>query len=230
MSGSKDCTIRIWEAGTGEPVSDPLKGHTDEVLSVAYSPDGQHIISGSPDRTIRIWEAGTGAPVSNPLEGHTDAVNSVAYSPDAQHIISGSDDRIIIRTWDAEAHTAAGKPLGEHTHSVQSIEYSSDRKHIVSGSYDNTARVLGAFPYAYIRPSSRNSTHPCFCAKPDKDGWVKDPEGGLLYWVPHECRKSVHSLAVMTIPLTSRTGTVSLAFDDFAFGISWSQIFKSAPF
>src|SRR5258706_235331 len=105
-----------------------------------------------------------------------------------------------------------------------------DGKHIVSGFYDNTTHVLDPFPYAYIRPSSCNPTHPNFCAKPDKDGWVKDSEGGLLYWVPHECRISVHSPAVMTIPLTSCKGTVSLDFDDFAFGTSWSQIFKSAPF
>ena len=70
--------------------------------------------------------------------------------------------------------------------------------------------------------------HPSFCAKPDKDGWVKDSEGGLLYWVPHECRMSVHSPAIMTIPRTSRKGTVSLDFDDFAFGTSWSQIFKGS--
>ncbi len=63
-----------------------------------------------------------------------------------------------------------------------------------------------------------------------KDGWVKDSEGGLLYWVPHEYRKRVHSPAVMTIPRTSRRGTVTLDFDDFAFGTSWSQIFKSATF
>ena len=71
--------------------------------------------------------------------------------------------------------------------------------------------------------------HLSFCAKPDKDGWVKDSDGGLLYWVPHDCRVSVHSPAVMTIPLSSRNRSVSLDFADFAFGTSWSQIFKSVP-
>ena len=189
--------------------------------SVVYSPDGQHIISGSEDRTIRIWDAETGAPVGDPLEGHTDSVWSVAYSPDGQHIVSGSDDSTI-RTWDAEAHTAASKPLGKHPHSVQSIAYPSDGKHIVSGSYDDPTRVLDAFPYPSIRPTSRNPMHSSFCAKPDKDGWVKDSEGGLLYWVPHDYRRRLHSPAIMTIPLTSRKGTVSLDFDDIAFGTSWS--------
>ena len=213
---------------SGASVGDPLEGHTFSVLSVAYSPDGRHIISGSSDHTIRIWDAKTGAPVGDPLKGHTSLVLSVAYSPDGRHIISGSYDHTI-RIWDAEADTAAGKPLVEHTYSVQSIAYSSDGKHIVSGSSGDTTRVLDAFPYAPIPPSSCNPIHLNFCAKPDKDGWVKDSEGGLLYWVPHDCRAGLHSPAVLTIPLTSRNRSVSLDFDDFAFGTSWSQIYNSAP-
>jgi WD40 repeat protein len=84
------------------------------VNSVAYSPDGRHIISGSFDKTIRIWDAETGAAVGKPLEGHTDWVNSVAYSPDGRHIISGSYDKTI-RIWDAETGAAVGKPLEGHT-------------------------------------------------------------------------------------------------------------------
>ena len=226
ISGSDDCTIRIWDAETGAAVSNILEGHTEGLTSVAPSPNGQRIISGSEDCTIRIWHTGTGAAVGKPLEGHTsDWVKSVASSPDGRHITSRSDDSTT-RTWDAQVDTAAGRPLGMHTYSVQSIAYSSGGKHIVSGSYGNTTRVLDAFPYASIRHSSLN---PNFCAKPDKDGWVKDTEGGLLYWVPHDCRKTLHSPAVMTIPLTSPNRSVSLDFDDFAFGTSWSQIFKVHP-
>ncbi|MBN81939.1 MAG: hypothetical protein CMJ70_17550 [Planctomycetaceae bacterium] len=34
-----------------------LKGHDDEVWSVAFSPDGQRIVSGSNDKTLKIWDA-----------------------------------------------------------------------------------------------------------------------------------------------------------------------------
>jgi len=54
ISGSDDCTTRISNAKTGAAVSRPLKWHTGWVLSVAYSPDGWHIIFRSLDRTIRI--------------------------------------------------------------------------------------------------------------------------------------------------------------------------------
>ena len=197
------------------------------VWSVAYSPSGHHIISGSSDRTIRIWDAETSTAVGNPLEGHTDRVLSVAYSPDGRHIVSGSDD-LTIRIWDAETGASVGSPLKGHAKSVNSVAYASDGQHIVSASDDGTIRVWEPFPYISIRPSSGSSIHPGLYEMPDKYGWVRDSGGALLYWVPHDYRQGLHSPALLTIPLTSPIRSVSLDFDDFAFGTSWAHIFKSA--
>ena len=95
VTGSKDGTIRIWDAESGTVVGKPLTEHNGMVHSVAYSPNRHYIISGSHDHTIRIWDAKTGAKVSNPLKGHTDNVSSVAYSPDGRHIISRSYNHTI---------------------------------------------------------------------------------------------------------------------------------------
>jgi WD40 repeat protein len=64
-------TLRIKEGGLSEmPVLQRiLKGHTGGVNSVAFSPDGAHIVSGSSDKTIRIWDAATGKVVAGPFEG-----------------------------------------------------------------------------------------------------------------------------------------------------------------
>ena len=72
-----------------------LHGHTSLVSSVAFSPDGRHIVSGSGDNTIQLWDAQTGGQVGNPLQGHTSLVLSVAFSPDGRHIVSGSWDSTI---------------------------------------------------------------------------------------------------------------------------------------
>jgi len=140
-------------------------------------------------------------------------------------LISGSYDNTV-RIWDAKTGAAVGDPLKGHTRSVQAIAYSSDGQHIISGSCDSTTRVWDALPFASI---SCSPNHPELFAKPNIEGWVKDSGGGLLYWVPHECRSSVHSSALMTIPVISHYRSVSFDFDNIAFGTSWTRILKSAP-
>ena len=54
ISGSKDETVKIWDANTGECLK-TLEGHSSNVRSVAFSPDGKRIISGSDDKTVKIW-------------------------------------------------------------------------------------------------------------------------------------------------------------------------------
>jgi WD40 repeat protein len=56
-------------------VGKPLEGHSDYVLSVAYSPDGRiHHLWISVTSTIRMWDADTGAAVGKPLKGHSNSV------------------------------------------------------------------------------------------------------------------------------------------------------------
>jgi len=94
----------VWDAGSGEQVGAPLKGHRKAVVSVAFSPDGKRIVSGSGDHTIRLWSTETGEELEPPLEGHQNYVWSVGFSPDGKRLVSGSFDKTI-RLWDAETVT-----------------------------------------------------------------------------------------------------------------------------
>jgi WD40 repeat protein len=58
-SGSKDKTIRLWDASTGKE-QHILKGHSSSVLAVAFSPDGRLLASRSDDNTVRLWDVATG--------------------------------------------------------------------------------------------------------------------------------------------------------------------------
>ncbi|KAL4071517.1 quinon protein alcohol dehydrogenase-like superfamily [Scleroderma yunnanense] len=140
VSGSDDCTIRLWDAETGIQVGNLLEGHTEPVTSVAFSLDGKYIASGSDDLTIRLWDVEPGIQLGDPLKGHTAPVLSVAFSPDGTRIVSGSRDQTI-RLWDAQTQTPVGNPLRGHVDWVKSVVFSPDGKLIASGSFDRTIRL-----------------------------------------------------------------------------------------
>ena len=97
---SYDGDIALWDAATGQHLK-TLSGHTNYVLSVAFSPDGKTLASGSSDNTIRLWDAVTGQHLKT-LSGHSENVLSVAFSQDGKILASGSSDNTI-RLW--ELHT-----------------------------------------------------------------------------------------------------------------------------
>jgi WD40 repeat protein len=68
-----------------------LIGHTSQVPSAQFSPDGKYIVSASDDGTAKIWEASTGKLLQD-LKGHTNWVTSAQFSPDGKSILTTSLD------------------------------------------------------------------------------------------------------------------------------------------
>ena len=126
-------TINLWDTSAGTKVA-MLEGHTDEVRSLAFSPDGL-LASGGHDNTVRLWDTSTGAEVA--VLGHTDWVYSLAFSPDGL-LASGSYDRTV-RLWDTSAGAEVAVLEG-HVLPVSSVAFSPDGL-LASGGHDNTVRL-----------------------------------------------------------------------------------------
>ncbi|WP_442816205.1 WD40 repeat domain-containing protein [Streptomyces sp. NBC_01233] len=95
-AGRGDTLIRFWDVAKRTGIYG-FDGHTGDVASAAFSPNGRTLASGSGDRTIRLWDLASRTTTAT-LTGHTSDVASVAFSPDGKALASGSRDSTV-RLW-----------------------------------------------------------------------------------------------------------------------------------
>jgi WD40 repeat protein len=129
--------IQIRADGGGRRV---LRGHTDEVYALDFSPDGTHLASASKDATARIFNVETGK-LERTLRGHADAVLSVAYSDDGKRIVTAGTDGTI-RIWPVDG--GAPTVLYGHQGVVRTAAFNPRGDRIVSAGEDGTVRVWDA--------------------------------------------------------------------------------------
>src|SRR6185437_10515508 len=112
--------------------------HDDAVESVAFSPDGQEILTASDDHTARLWSREDGHLLAT-LRGHTGGVTYAKFSRDGKRIVTSSLDHTA-RVWSAaDGHLLA--ILRGHAYSVWSPAFSPDGQRIITTSADHTAKV-----------------------------------------------------------------------------------------
>lgn len=137
VSGSLNREVNIWDAMSGTNVL-KLDGHEEWVMSVAFSPVANRVVSGS--REIRSWDATSGAVILPPMLGHRQKISSIIFSPDGKRLFSGSQDKTI-RVWDAYSGTEVRTPLRGHRGSVCTLAAFPDGYRVISGSSDRTLRI-----------------------------------------------------------------------------------------
>lgn len=141
-SGSGDATVRLWDVNTETPKS-TLKGHSNWVMAVAWSPCGKKLASGGMDKEIRIWDPNTGKMIGKALKGHTQGVTSLAWEPlkdnaKSVRIASGSKDGVI-RLWDT-ARSVCLLSFTGHTMPIRCLKWGG-AGFIYSGSQDRSVKV-----------------------------------------------------------------------------------------
>jgi serine/threonine protein kinase len=123
-----------------EPVGEVrrFEGHTEAIWRVAFSPDGQRILSASSDLTLRLWEVATGREL-RAFKGHTAPIWGAAFSPTGKLALSGSVDRTV-RLWDVDSGEQLQLFSG-HGGQVDGVAFSSDPRTVFSVSRDDTIRI-----------------------------------------------------------------------------------------
>jgi len=131
-SGCGDNTVKLWEVKTGDLLR-TLSGHTNQVNSVVFSPDGHLLASGSGDGTIKLWEVGTGE-LLHTLSEHT---LQVAFSPDGCLLALGYSS---VKLWDVETRKLIYILTG-HTKWINSLAFSPDGRLLALGDANSTIKL-----------------------------------------------------------------------------------------
>jgi WD40 repeat protein len=113
-----------------------LRGHTDFVTSVAFSHDGNRIVSGGLDKNIILWDAHTYEP-QDTLQGHRQGIVSVGFNRDSNYLVSRSlDDHLKI--WNFSASSYAELRVRGRVHIMFSAAFSPDGKVLAIACFEDT--------------------------------------------------------------------------------------------
>lgn len=122
----------FWELAAALP-------HAGVVNSVAFSPDGQYVVTGSSDASARIWpvlRADNLLPVFT--LSHAGPVNNAIFNKRGDRVITIADDNTA-RVWEL----ASGRQLFSlpHAAAVKAVAVSDDDRLIATGSSDGKVQV-----------------------------------------------------------------------------------------
>ena len=130
----------IWSTADGKELLE-LKGHSDEVTCIDFSPDGSRVMTGAGDNTTRLWNAAKGGDSLKTLQQDA-RVNCVRFNSDGTRVVTGGTDNIG-RVWDLNTGEVLFTLEG-HTEAITTADYSPDDTRIVTGSNDFTTRIWDA--------------------------------------------------------------------------------------
>ncbi|MBW4559801.1 MAG: WD40 repeat domain-containing protein [Mojavia pulchra JT2-VF2] len=136
-SGSRGET-KLWDLTRGELIDTlsespwVVSGLVDEINSLAFSSDGQTLVSVGADSTIKIWHVGA-LDLIDILHKHNGVVRCVAFTPDGRMLATGGDDRKIL-FWDLMKRQVAIALSLDDT-AAHSMVLSRDGQTLVTGSY-----------------------------------------------------------------------------------------------
>jgi WD40 repeat protein len=116
-----------------------LRGHSETVHALSWSPEKQFLLSGSADGTARLWDVACGRNLVVYRTPTEFPVWDVAYAPLGHFFLTGSYDRVA-RIW-CTSRTQPVRMLAGHYSDVSCVAWHPNCNYAVTGSWDKTARL-----------------------------------------------------------------------------------------
>lgn len=136
-SAGDENTIKLWNL-SDDPVT-TLRGHTDIVNDVEFSPDGRILASGSDDSTLRLWNVRQSRETAT-LQHITDRTRSqikaVTFSPDGQLLASAG---VHVKLWNVRNRQEIATLRDEKW--ALAVDFSPDKEQLAVGYEDGTVKI-----------------------------------------------------------------------------------------
>lgn len=203
-------TLFFYDALRGSALGEPITLDIDTTTEFTYSPDGKHLILACADLKIWIVERETVKIVIGPIRGHTEAIPRMKFSkPDGRYLVTGSADDTV-RIWDMNFI----------------MGLSDEGLNSVINMYEGGTHSIGV-ELETAANKEKTATRRIMPRSIMKDGWYRNAEGGLLFWVPPEYRMDAVDLSKTCIPATARQ-ELNYDFKGLSLyeGRNWVKIFS----
>lgn len=123
-------TLRTLAEAGYAPGTKKVLDHSNRVNAVAYSPDGNLLLTGTQDNQLILWDVDAGTKTYE-FEGHEDWIWDIAFSPDGTQAVSGALDGTVI-LWDIDNREEI-KRFRAGDEEVRGVDFSDDGTQILSG-------------------------------------------------------------------------------------------------
>ncbi|KAL4659135.1 transducin beta-like protein 3 [Arapaima gigas] len=144
VSGSQDCTIKVWELPENLPARGPdgkleqftarftERAHDKDINSLAVSPNDKLLASGSQDRTAKLWLLAD-LSLLGVFRGHRRSIWCVQFSPMDQVLATSSADGTV-KVWGLKDFSCLKTFEGHDTSVLKVIFVSRGTQLLTSGS------------------------------------------------------------------------------------------------
>src|SRR5258706_6747323 len=158
-----------------EPVV-TLEGHTDAILSIAFSRDSKQVATGGADKFGRVWNVSDGEEIRAVTPSY--AVTGISFSKDGKSLATGSWGG---QVWEIET----GKRLvhlESHTGFVTCAAYTPDGKMLATGGLDGTAKLFDLANWMEVKSLAHGEQVNCLAFSTDGKLLVTAGDTSFKIW------------------------------------------------